>query len=93
MLLTESTASLRGAANEGHPVPESNLLVESNSGLTQPAQTKTPRRASFTSGDEFGGSVPPSRSTKYWPPVSTLFHGKPSTSLIGYSSRERARAA
>eukprot|EP00967_Tisochrysis_lutea_P133537 scaffold234561_cov30-Tisochrysis_lutea.AAC.1 len=64
--LTVSTPS-SPFANEGHPVPDSNFCSASNSGVPQPAQTNVPARFSFTSGEEFGGSVPPCRRMKYWP--------------------------
>ena len=44
------------------PVPLSNFCVESNNGAAQPAHTNTPRRFSLTSGELFGGSVPPCRN-------------------------------
>ena len=46
-------------AKDGQPVLLLNFVVESNNGVTQPAQTYTPLRFSSTKGDEFGGSVPP----------------------------------
>lgn len=50
----------RGPARAQLPVPLSNLTKLSKRGALHPAQTKVPLRFSLSSGEERGGSVPPS---------------------------------
>mmetsp|Transcript_44906 Transcript_44906/g.111810 ORF Transcript_44906/g.111810 Transcript_44906/m.111810 type:complete len:214 (+) Transcript_44906:339-980(+) len=59
---------------EGQPVPESNLSREEKSGAPHAAHAKVPLRFSRRSGEERGGSVPPSRNTKYCCAESSAAH-------------------
>ena len=61
---SSSTAPGSGALNDGHPVPESNLVAVGKSGAPHPAQQNVPARFSLLSGEDPGRSVPCLRSTR-----------------------------
>src|SRR3954452_696393 len=70
-----STASATlGSVKLGQPVPESNLVLESNSSAPQPAQRYTPSSCLSQYLPVNARSVPPLRSTSYCSGVSSSRH-------------------
>src|SRR5262245_64942171 len=65
-----------GAQKLGHPVPESNLVVEENSGAPQHTQLNMPARFARLRGLVNAGSVPCWRVTRYCSGVSVVSHAR-----------------
>src|SRR5262245_56976682 len=70
----ETLSSSIGCQKLGQPVPDSNFVVESNSGWPQQTQLKMPSSWLFQYSPVKARSVPFLRVTRYWSGVRIAFH-------------------